>query len=120
MVVYIIYLAFFLFRAMFMWLFNCVLHFHNLFSDILYICQKYVDSRYKNNRHCNRLIAEGLDPDGKVSPVQVSNKLRQLGLRVPSKKRMIQPGEVEGASGSESNLPNKHELKESSVLRQTM
>ncbi|XP_057480402.1 uncharacterized protein LOC130767528 [Actinidia eriantha] len=76
--------------------------------------------KYKNNRHCSRLIAEGLDPDGKVSPVQVSNKLRQFGLRVPSKKRMTQPGEVEGASGSESNLPNKHELKESSVLRQTL
>ncbi|CAL5367424.1 unnamed protein product [Camellia sinensis] len=76
--------------------------------------EKYDDSRYKNNRHCSRLIAEALDQDGKVSLVQVSNKLRQLGLRVLPKKRMLQAGasiqsREEGASGNE--------LKESSVLK---
>ncbi|XP_028088509.1 protein timeless homolog [Camellia sinensis] len=70
--------------------------------------------KYKNSRHCSRLIAEALDQDGKVSPVQVSNKLRQLGLRVLPKKRMLQAGasiqpREEGASGNE--------LKESSVLK---
>ncbi|KAL7254194.1 hypothetical protein ACSBR1_008571 [Camellia fascicularis] len=70
--------------------------------------------KYKNNRHCSRLIAEALDQDGKVSPVQVSNKLRQLGLRVLPKKRTLQAGasiqpREEGASGNE--------LKESSVLK---
>ncbi|CAL5364455.1 unnamed protein product [Camellia sinensis] len=70
--------------------------------------------KYKNNRHCSRLIAEALNQDGKVSPVQVSNKLRQLGLRVLPKKRTLQAGasiqpREEGALGNE--------LKESSVLK---
>ncbi|KAL7003535.1 hypothetical protein U1Q18_004688 [Sarracenia purpurea var. burkii] len=78
--------------------------------------------KYKNNRHCSRLIAEELDPDGKVSPAQISNKLRRLGLVVPPKKMMlqarasIQPGE-EGALQNENNLPNNNELKESTTVR---
>ncbi|RVW94521.1 Protein timeless-like [Vitis vinifera] len=46
--------------------------------------------KFKDDRHCSRLIAEALDPDCKVSPVQVSNKLKQLGLKIAPKKRMLQ------------------------------
>ena len=53
---------------------------------------KYCFFRFKDDRHCSRLIAEALDPDCKVSPVQVSNKLKQLGLKIApkKKKRMLQ------------------------------
>ncbi|XP_058206068.1 uncharacterized protein LOC131319704 [Rhododendron vialii] len=80
--------------------------------------------KYKDDRHCSRLIAEELDPDGKVSPVQVSNKLRRLGLRVPRQKRRLQAGgpiqlEEEGARGDENDL-SKNEFEESSALRQPL
>ncbi|KAK1320264.1 hypothetical protein QJS10_CPA03g00254 [Acorus calamus] len=45
--------------------------------------------KYKDDRKCSRLIAEALDPDGKVSPVQVSCKLKQLGLSVASRKKRL-------------------------------
>ncbi|KAK1286793.1 hypothetical protein QJS10_CPA03g00256 [Acorus calamus] len=45
--------------------------------------------RYKDDWKCSRLIAEALDPDGKVSPVQVSCKLKQLGLSVASRKKRL-------------------------------
>ncbi|KAJ7974108.1 Timeless protein [Quillaja saponaria] len=44
--------------------------------------------KFKNDRHCNRLISQELDPDGKISAAQISNKLKQLGLRVASRKKM--------------------------------
>lgn len=80
--------------------------------------------KYKDDRHCSRLIAEELDPDGKVSPVQVSNKLRRLGLRVLRQKRRLQAGgpiqlEEEGARGDENDL-SKNEFEESSALRQPL
>ncbi|KAJ8752854.1 hypothetical protein K2173_008589 [Erythroxylum novogranatense] len=43
--------------------------------------------KFKDDGDCSRLIAESLDPDGQISAAQVSNKLKQLGLRVASKKR---------------------------------
>ncbi|KAK9094444.1 hypothetical protein Scep_025913 [Stephania cephalantha] len=43
--------------------------------------------KYKSERNCSRLIAEALDPSGGISPVQVSSKLKQLGLMVVSKKQ---------------------------------
>ncbi|KAJ4705908.1 Timeless protein [Melia azedarach] len=49
--------------------------------------------RFKDEWSCSRLIAESLDPDGKVSAAQVSNKLRQLGLQVAPKKRVRYSGE---------------------------
>ncbi|KAI8564941.1 hypothetical protein RHMOL_Rhmol03G0222300 [Rhododendron molle] len=80
--------------------------------------------KYKDDRHCSRLIAEELDPDGKVSPVQVSNKLRRLGLGVPRQKRRLQAGgpiqlEEEGARGDANDL-SKNEFEESSALRQPL
>ncbi|KAH7853622.1 hypothetical protein Vadar_004796 [Vaccinium darrowii] len=79
--------------------------------------------KYKDNRHCSRLIAEELDPDGKVSPVQVSNKLRRLGLRVTQQKRRLQAGgpiqlEEEGARG-DGDL-SKTQFEESSALRRPL
>ncbi|XP_056158902.1 topoisomerase 1-associated factor 1 isoform X2 [Syzygium oleosum] len=44
--------------------------------------------RFKDEQKCNHLIAEALDPDCKVSPAQVGNKLKQLGLRTARKNRM--------------------------------
>ncbi|KAG5558725.1 hypothetical protein RHGRI_008623 [Rhododendron griersonianum] len=97
-------------------------HFRNLFSDISVSVENNL--RYKDDRHCSHLIAEELDPDGKVSPVQVSNKLRRLGLRVPRQKRRLQAGgpiqlEEEGARGDENDL-SKNEFEESSALRQPL
>ncbi|KAK9121617.1 hypothetical protein Syun_019234 [Stephania yunnanensis] len=43
--------------------------------------------KYKSERNCSRLIAEALDPSGGISPLQVSSKLKQLGLMVVSKKQ---------------------------------
>lgn len=42
--------------------------------------------RYKDNLNCNQLIAEALDPDGNISPAQVSRKCKKLGLQLPSKR----------------------------------
>uniref|UniRef100_A0A0D9WDU9 Timeless N-terminal domain-containing protein n=1 Tax=Leersia perrieri TaxID=77586 RepID=A0A0D9WDU9_9ORYZ len=40
-----------------------------------------IKRRYKDDRKCTHLIAEALDPSGKISSAQVSRKLTQLGLR---------------------------------------
>lgn len=68
---------------------------HLVVSQLPYcICiDKYGCSRFKDEWSCSRLIAESLDPDGKVSAAQVSNKLRQLGLQVAPKKRVRYSGE---------------------------
>ena len=44
--------------------------------------------RFKDSQHCTRLIAEHLDPEGKVSSVQVS----KFGLKCASKKRLCHAG----------------------------
>ncbi|KAF8020353.1 hypothetical protein BT93_G0911 [Corymbia citriodora subsp. variegata] len=44
--------------------------------------------KFKDEQKCNHLIAEALDPDCKVSPAQVGNKLKQLGLRTARRNRM--------------------------------
>uniref|UniRef100_A0A0E0KZR4 Timeless N-terminal domain-containing protein n=1 Tax=Oryza punctata TaxID=4537 RepID=A0A0E0KZR4_ORYPU len=49
--------------------------------------EKYKDDRKK----CTHLIAEALDPSGKISSVQVSRKLTQLGLRNAMKRRTKVP-----------------------------
>ncbi|KAJ1689619.1 hypothetical protein LUZ63_013774 [Rhynchospora breviuscula] len=43
--------------------------------------------KHKDDRACCRLIAGALDPDNKISPAQVSRKLKQLGLRNNVRKR---------------------------------
>ncbi|KAB8098538.1 hypothetical protein EE612_027819 [Oryza sativa] len=49
------------------------------------------NDRYKDDRKCTHLIAEALDPSGKISSVQVSRKLTQLGLRNAMKRRTKVP-----------------------------
>ncbi|KAK9292038.1 hypothetical protein L1049_019992 [Liquidambar formosana] len=92
---------------------------------------KSLYEQYKDNWNCSHLIAEALDLDGKVSPVQVSNKLKHLGLKVPSKKRMLRangthsgsPDQLrEGGSllESEITLLNSSNFDESSTMRQPL
>ncbi|XP_043717020.1 protein timeless homolog isoform X2 [Telopea speciosissima] len=50
---------------------------------------KKLYERYKDDQHCVQLIVEELGPHRKVSRAQVSNKLKQLGLRVTSKRRKL-------------------------------
>ncbi|TYH41167.1 hypothetical protein ES332_D12G297500v1 [Gossypium tomentosum] len=47
---------------------------------------------FKDHPNCSRLIADSLDPSGGVLPAQVSNKLKQLGLKVAPKKRIRNDG----------------------------
>lgn len=75
--------------------------------------------RFKDDRHCSRLIAEVLEPDGKVSPAQISNKLRQLGLKVAPRKKMRYDDDHDGdgkAVEKVSNLHNSDDM-EGSLLR---
>ncbi|KAM1054750.1 hypothetical protein ACFX13_002113 [Malus domestica] len=44
--------------------------------------------KFKDDQNCSHLIAEALDRDGKVSSAQISNKLKQLGLKVARRKRI--------------------------------
>ncbi|KAI0507977.1 hypothetical protein KFK09_014107 [Dendrobium nobile] len=45
--------------------------------------------KYKNERQCSRLISAALDSDGKISPTYISRKLKQLGLMVVPKKKLV-------------------------------
>ncbi|XP_077228993.1 timeless family protein isoform X2 [Tasmannia lanceolata] len=76
---------------------------------------KNLYEKYKDNRHCSRLIAETLDPDGKITPVQVSCKLKQLGLKVSSKKKMLP---VDGPhSGGDNQIEASNKLEDGSFLK---
>ncbi|XP_008234806.1 PREDICTED: uncharacterized protein LOC103333691 [Prunus mume] len=44
--------------------------------------------KFKDDQNCSHLIAKALDPDGRVSPAQISNKLKLLGLKVIRRKRL--------------------------------
>ncbi|CAM0953725.1 unnamed protein product [Alopecurus aequalis] len=57
--------------------------------------------KYKDDRKCNHLIAEALDPSGKISSGQISRKLTQLGLRNVTRKTKV-PEAPLSLSGSES------------------
>lgn len=45
-------------------------------------------SRYKDDKKCSRLIAEALDPEGKITAVQIYCKLKQLGLQTTRSKKL--------------------------------
>ncbi|XP_062149653.1 uncharacterized protein LOC133858182 isoform X3 [Alnus glutinosa] len=64
--------------------------------------------KFKDDQHCSCRIAEVLDPDGKVSPAQISNKLRQLGLKVAPRKKMRYVDEHEGEKKSAESISNCH------------
>ncbi|CAK9176951.1 unnamed protein product [Ilex paraguariensis] len=82
--------------------------------------------KYKDNQLCSQLIAEALDLDRKVSPVQISKKLKQLGFKIPPKKRKLhaggadQLGEEERKMGSGITHPDLNDLEESSSRRQPL
>ncbi|XP_072995580.1 uncharacterized protein [Typha latifolia] len=48
--------------------------------------------RFRDDRRCGHLIAEALDPDGKISSTQVYRKLKQLGLRIATRKKCTSDG----------------------------
>ncbi|XP_057425130.1 uncharacterized protein LOC130718546 isoform X1 [Lotus japonicus] len=56
--------------------------------------------RFKDERNCSRCIAEVLDPDGKISPAQISNTLKKLGLRVSPRQKI---GDAEKPSSTSRN-----------------
>ncbi|CAI8604387.1 unnamed protein product, partial [Vicia faba] len=71
---------------------------------------KNLYEKFKDDRNCSRLIAEELDPDGKISPAQISNKLKKLGLTIASRKKKgdanetfsTSPNQLEGGGVAEA------------------
>ncbi|KAL9265681.1 timeless-like protein [Drosera capensis] len=85
--------------------------------------------KYKDNRHCSRLIAEELHLDQSISPAQVSNLCKKLGLKVPPRKKMNNIDELPlnvnhkdsgGDAGKDVGLPHSDTLAETSSLRQSL
>lgn len=76
--------------------------------------------RFKEDRNCSRLIAENLGTDVEVSPAQVSNKLRRMGLKVSQRKRRQYADEAFSATSKnlkgESNGVERNNLLDSDVL----
>ncbi|CAK8573428.1 unnamed protein product [Lathyrus sativus] len=64
---------------------------------------KNLYEKFKDERNCSRRIAEELDPDGKISQAQVSNRLKKLGLTTASRKKK------DNANESSSTSPNQLE-----------
>ncbi|KAK3010402.1 hypothetical protein RJ639_012889 [Escallonia herrerae] len=68
---------------------------------------KLLYEKFKDDQNCNQLIAEALDLEGRILPVQISKKLKELGVKFPTRKRMLHTGtsnqirEEATASGSE-------------------
>ncbi|MCD9640157.1 hypothetical protein HAX54_025300, partial [Datura stramonium] len=79
--------------------------------------------RYKDSQNCCDLIAEALDPDGKISPLQVTRALKQLGYKIPRKKKTLnasapkKPGNEEKVLESEIRLQNSDILEEGTSQR---
>ncbi|EOY23387.1 Timeless family protein, putative isoform 1 [Theobroma cacao] len=71
---------------------------------------KELYEKFKDHPNCIRLIAESLDPDGGILPAQVSNKLKQLGLKVAPKKRTRGSDQ----QGDKSTLHDSNDLEGSS------
>ncbi|KAG6605759.1 Protein timeless-like protein, partial [Cucurbita argyrosperma subsp. sororia] len=76
--------------------------------------------KFKEDRNCSRLIAENLGTDVEVSPAQVSNKLRRMGLKVSQRKRRQYADEAFSATSKnlkgESNGVERNNLLDSDVL----
>lgn len=65
--------------------------------------------KFKDDWDCCRLIAEVLDPDGKVSRAQISNKLKQLGLKVAPRKKIRYGDEHEGEGQAVARVSDLHD-----------
>ncbi|KAG4974228.1 hypothetical protein JHK87_031049 [Glycine soja] len=59
--------------------------------------------QFKDDQHCSHRIAEVLDLDGKISPAQISNMLKRLGLVVAPRRKMCDAD----AKGPLSTSPNQ-------------
>nr|XP_027189879.1 protein timeless homolog isoform X3 [Cicer arietinum] len=72
---------------------------------------KELYEKFKDDRNCSGRIAEVLDRDGKISPAQISNKLKKLGLTTASRKKKggadetfpTSPNQLEGGLGEVEN-----------------
>ncbi|XP_055825536.1 uncharacterized protein LOC129894059 isoform X2 [Solanum dulcamara] len=79
--------------------------------------------RYKDSQNCCDFIAEALDPDGKISPLQVTRALKQLGYKIPRKKKILnasapnKPGNEEKVLESEIRLQNSDIREEGTSQR---
>lgn len=71
----------------------------------MFLFDKHCYSRYKENPNCTHLIAE--DMEGKVSPAQVSKKLKQLGFAIPPKRKVNKTG---GSSHPREENPSLGQL----------
>ncbi|KAG8069407.1 hypothetical protein GUJ93_ZPchr0005g15922 [Zizania palustris] len=60
---------------------------HSIFNEEQEKLMRDLYEKYKDDRKCCHMIAEALDPSGKISSAQVSRKLRQLGLRNAMNRR---------------------------------
>ncbi|KAM1817819.1 hypothetical protein ACFX12_002055 [Malus domestica] len=75
--------------------------------------------KFKDDQNCSHLIAEALDRDGKVSSAQISNKLKQLGLKVARRKRIRKaqesvstgPSQIDGDGRVEEAVKTHSESK---------
>ncbi|KAG5145822.1 hypothetical protein JHK84_031365 [Glycine max] len=72
-----------------------------LFSPM--VLPHFKHSRFKDDQHCSHRIAEVLDLDGKISPAQISNMLKRLGLVVAPRRKMCDAD----AKGPLSTSPNQ-------------
>ncbi|KAL8557351.1 hypothetical protein ACS0TY_004691 [Phlomoides rotata] len=59
----------------------------HVLSDEINERLKDLYEKYKGNPDCCKLISEELDPDGVISKMQVSKRLKQLGFKVPAKAK---------------------------------
>uniref|UniRef100_A0ACD5TDG3 Uncharacterized protein n=1 Tax=Avena sativa TaxID=4498 RepID=A0ACD5TDG3_AVESA len=64
--------------------------------------------KYKDDRKCSHLIAEALDPSGKISSAQIYRKLTQLGLRNVMKRTKVPEAPL--SAGDLATQPQNHAL----------
>ncbi|KAH0688185.1 hypothetical protein KY290_019855 [Solanum tuberosum] len=74
--------------------------------------------RYKDSQNCCDLIAEALDPDGKISPLQVNRALKQLGYKIPRKKKTLNASAPDKPRNEEKVLESDLRLQNSDILEE--
>ncbi|RWR93245.1 Timeless protein [Cinnamomum micranthum f. kanehirae] len=60
------------------------------FSKEQELMVKDLFEQFKNHKRCSHMIANALDADNKYTAVQISHKLKQLGLNIPKRKRRLE------------------------------
>ncbi|KAE8722683.1 Timeless family protein [Hibiscus syriacus] len=93
-----------------------------VFNDDMEAKLKEIYENFKDHPNCIRLIAESLDPSGGILPAQVSNKLKQLGLKVAPRKRIRNDDRLfiddSDQQGDGTTLNDSNNLEESSQRQQ--